>query len=204
MIKRFNEYISEKKNEDSTIITYDELKKFINKEFEKPEEPSTHPYSIHNYELQYKKNDIEVDIIIKYRYEEHKKHYSTILYSDVELSTYLDGEIQESTYKLNNKVVSKSEIEKELLEYIESKWSDELEELRKQNESLNDPGNKRVFDYTLYRIPTNEEMKPFENHPEYTAEDVFNEFCYISVGKGIMSRENKERIIKCCEKLISL
>jgi hypothetical protein len=58
MIKKFNEYITEKKSENSTIITYEELKKFLDKNFEKPNEPSTHPNSVHNYELQYEKNDI--------------------------------------------------------------------------------------------------------------------------------------------------
>ena len=68
--------------------------------------------------------------------------------------------------------------------------------------SINESINDKVFNHTLYRIPTDEELEGFENHPEYTAEDVLNEFRYIIVGRGILDGKNKNMIIECVSKLI--
>ena len=84
------------------------------------------------------------------------------------------------------------------------KFEQFLNESYFEKPSVNDPTGERVFGYTLYRIPTDKEMKPFENHPEYTPEDVLGEFIYIIEGKGIMDGKNKQMIIKCVENLVRL
>jgi len=75
--------------------------------------------------------------------------------------------------------------------------------LKSKNQSMSGTKNK-VFTYTLYRIPTDEELKPFNDHPEMTPEEIFSEFLYIMVGKGILNNEHKQQILEGINKLCSL
>lgn len=61
-----------------------------------------------------------------------------------------------------------------------------------------------VFDRTLYREPTEEELSAFEDHPSISKEDVLSNFHYISVGKGIFTQDKKDQIISWIGKLIDL
>jgi len=61
-----------------------------------------------------------------------------------------------------------------------------------------------VFSSTLYRIPTDEELKKFDKFPDMTAQQVLREFQYTIVGKGIMSEKNRDLIIKSIQRLIEL
>lgn len=61
-----------------------------------------------------------------------------------------------------------------------------------------------VFDHTLYRIPTDDELKGFENYPDISSKQILDEFSYIMVGRGILSESIKNQIIEGIEKLIKL
>jgi len=73
--------------------------------------------------------------------------------------------------------------------------------------TINDEKRKEfpfIFKYTLYRIPTNEEMKAFEKYPELTPKQILNEFGYIQIGKGILSDKIKNKIVESIQKLCDL
>ena len=83
------------------------------------------------------------------------------------------------------------------------------DELIKRLNSKPDPNEIRtefpfVFQYTLYRIPTNEELKNFEKYPELTPKQVLNEFGYIHIGKGVLSDKVKNKIVESIQKLCDL
>lgn len=61
-----------------------------------------------------------------------------------------------------------------------------------------------IFDHTLYRIPTDEELKEFENYPDLSSKQILDEFSYIIIGRGILDGKNKKLIIECVQKLIDL
>jgi len=61
-----------------------------------------------------------------------------------------------------------------------------------------------IFNSTLYRIPTNEELNEFEKYPDLSSKQVLDEFYYIIVGKGMLDSKNKKMIIECVQKLIDL
>lgn len=61
-----------------------------------------------------------------------------------------------------------------------------------------------VFDRTLYREPTEEELSAFEDHPSISKEDVLSNFHYISVGKGIFTKDKKDQIVSWIGKLCRL
>lgn len=61
-----------------------------------------------------------------------------------------------------------------------------------------------VFDYTLYREPTEEELSAFEDYPSISKEDVLSNFHYISVGKGIFTQDKKDQIVSWIGKLCKL
>jgi hypothetical protein len=63
---------------------------------------------------------------------------------------------------------------------------------------------KRVFDHTLYRIPTDNELKEFEKYPDLSSKQILNEFYYIMVGRGILDEDIKGQIIDGIQKLINL
>ena len=65
-------------------------------------------------------------------------------------------------------------------------------------ENFNEP---KVFDHTIYRIPTTAELQKFEKHPDYTPGDVLAEFQYTLIGRGILTMENKTQIIKSISNL---
>jgi len=61
-----------------------------------------------------------------------------------------------------------------------------------------------IFDHTLYRTPTNEELKVFEEYPDISSKQILDEFCYIHIGKGMLDGKIKSEIIESIQKLISL
>jgi len=61
-----------------------------------------------------------------------------------------------------------------------------------------------VFTSTIYRLPTDEELKKFDKFPDMTAQEILGEFQYTIVGKGIMSEKNQNLIIKSIQRLIEL
>ena len=62
----------------------------------------------------------------------------------------------------------------------------------------------KIFTSTLYRIPTDQELKKFEQFPTMTSKEVLSEFQYIIIGKGILNEKHKHTIIECISKLIKL
>ena len=59
-----------------------------------------------------------------------------------------------------------------------------------------------IFQYTLYRLPTEAELDEFEKYPELTADEIVNGFCYTIIGRGITSAKNIETIKDCMRMLI--
>lgn len=57
-----------------------------------------------------------------------------------------------------------------------------------------------IFKRTIYRLPTNEELKEFEDY-QLTADDVIKGFGYTIIGRGIKSKDNIEMIFRCIEML---
>lgn len=51
-----------------------------------------------------------------------------------------------------------------------------------------------IFQYTIYRLPTDEELKEFKNYPNLTAKDIENGFGYTMIGRGIKSGKNIKMI----------
>jgi hypothetical protein len=59
-----------------------------------------------------------------------------------------------------------------------------------------------IFQYTTYRLPSEDELKEFENYPNLTAEDIENGFGYTMIGRGILSETNKKLIQEGIKMLI--
>ncbi|MCK9575741.1 MAG: hypothetical protein WC979_02555 [Candidatus Pacearchaeota archaeon] len=53
-----------------------------------------------------------------------------------------------------------------------------------------DPDKPSIFLYTIYRTPSSDEIKEFENYPQLTADEILNGFCYTCIGRGITSSRN--------------
>lgn len=62
----------------------------------------------------------------------------------------------------------------------------------------------RIFQYTLYRIPTNAELMEFERYSDLTPEEVLNEVSWTLIGKGILDNRVKDQICDSIQKLIVL
>jgi len=69
------------------------------------------------------------------------------------------------------------------------------------NEFINE---NMVFNSTIYRIPTNEELSKFEKYPYMTPHEIYEEIVYSIIGRGIFSRINKENILKSIQKLCDM
>jgi hypothetical protein len=105
-------------------------------------------------------------------------------------------------FKCNNSMVERHG-NLPICNYIEKK----LNETYKLPSSVKD--SKRVefpyiFDRTLYRVPTNEELKEFERYPELTPKQIVNEFTYTIIGKGILGFENRSQIVESIQNLTEL
>lgn len=57
-----------------------------------------------------------------------------------------------------------------------------------------------IFSHTIYRLPTENELKEFENY-DLSSEDIINGFKYTIIGRGIASNKNKQMIIDSIEML---
>lgn len=62
----------------------------------------------------------------------------------------------------------------------------------------------KVFTHTIYRIPTVDELKEFQNHPELTPKEILNEFGYTLIGRGILDSRIKSQIIESITNLCEL
>jgi hypothetical protein len=105
-------------------------------------------------------------------------------------------------FKCNNSMVERHG-NLPICNYIEKR----LNETYKLPSSMK--GTKRVefpfiFDHTLYRVPTDEELKEFEKYPELTPKQILNEFTYTLVGRGILNFENKSQIVESIQNLSDL
>ena len=91
---------------------------------------------------------------------------------------------------------------KEEPDKTDESWADINAYAETRSETSGHPAPK-VFSHTLYKVPTIDELMPFESHPEYTAEDIMDEIWYTIVGRGIMNDKNKQMIIDTIKRLIS-
>jgi hypothetical protein len=57
-----------------------------------------------------------------------------------------------------------------------------------------------IFNHTIYRLPTDEELNEINNY-DLSADEIFNGFGYTIIGRGITSTKNKQMIIKSIEML---
>lgn len=60
-----------------------------------------------------------------------------------------------------------------------------------------------VFGKTLYRVPTNSELKEFEKYPNISEKDILNEFVYTIVGRGVLGHDNLNTIKEAISKLVN-
>ena len=60
-----------------------------------------------------------------------------------------------------------------------------------------------IFQRTIYRLPTQDELKEFENF-NLTGAEVFAGFGYTIIGRGIQSFENKKMIIDSIKSLCEM
>ena len=58
-----------------------------------------------------------------------------------------------------------------------------------------EPDNTKpsIFQYTIYRLPTKEELEEFKNF-NLSAEDINQGFGYTIVGRGMMDGKNKQMV----------
>ncbi|MCK9445985.1 hypothetical protein M0Q50_03735 [bacterium] len=59
-----------------------------------------------------------------------------------------------------------------------------------------------IFQYTIYRLPTEEELDEFINYPNMTPEQIVNGFGYTIIGRGMNSEKNQNMIKQCIQLLI--
>lgn len=57
-----------------------------------------------------------------------------------------------------------------------------------------------IFNHTIYRLPTDDELLEFENY-ELSSDDIVNGFKYTIIGRGIASNKNKQMIIDSIQML---
>jgi hypothetical protein len=74
------------------------------------------------------------------------------------------------------------------------------EELVVRSVNFNEP---YIFQHTIYRIPTVEELKDVNSY-NLSAKEIFNGFGYTIIGRGIKSEKNKKMIINSIKKLCNL
>lgn len=57
-----------------------------------------------------------------------------------------------------------------------------------------DTSKPSIFQYTIYRLPTEGEISEFAKFPDLTAEDILKGFSYTMIGRGILSESVKKMI----------
>lgn len=91
-----------------------------------------------------------------------------------------------------------------LEEYVQ--LNESVEQLQKIADNFGDgkidKSKPSIFQYTIYRLPTKDEIKEFENYPKLTADKILDGFYYTMVGRGILSDESKKRIINGIQLLV--
>jgi hypothetical protein len=76
--------------------------------------------------------------------------------------------------------------------------------LEKQIEKDKIEHPRNVFKGTIYRMPTDEELKQFEKFPKETASQIAEEIGYTIVGRGIQSDDNIKLMKKAAARLMEL
>ena len=61
-----------------------------------------------------------------------------------------------------------------------------------------------IFNHTIYRLPTEEELAEFENYPNLSAQEIVNGFGYTMIGKGRPNSENTLLQKESLERLMEL
>ena len=51
-----------------------------------------------------------------------------------------------------------------------------------------------IFQYTIYRLPTKDEIEEFENFPLLSPDDILKGFSYTMIGRGIKNQKNIKMI----------
>lgn len=69
------------------------------------------------------------------------------------------------------------------------------------NESIEENEKPKIFTYTKYDLPSEEDLKDIDSK-NLSAKEIFNGFSYTIVGRGINSNSNKDKIIKSIKMLI--
>jgi hypothetical protein len=57
-----------------------------------------------------------------------------------------------------------------------------------------DTSKPSIFQYTIYRLPTEDEIAEFTKFPDLTADDILKGFSYTMIGRGILSESVKKMI----------
>jgi len=63
--------------------------------------------------------------------------------------------------------------------------------------------NPKFFSYTHYKLPNEEELKDINNYG-LSSNEILNGFKYSIVGRGVMSKDNKIKIIESIKMLCNL
>lgn len=79
---------------------------------------------------------------------------------------------------------------------------EDLERLHDIIGGTTDNTKPSIFQYTIYRLPTEEELNEFAEFPNLTAKDIEKGFGYTIIGRGMASPKNKQMIINSIQMLI--
>jgi len=79
---------------------------------------------------------------------------------------------------------------------------DHLNTIHAEFGGTTDNSKPSIFQYTIYRLPTNDEIVEFKQYPDLSPNDIVNGLYYTMVGRGILSERIKGNIIKAIEMLI--
>lgn len=71
------------------------------------------------------------------------------------------------------------------------------------NESITENKTPKIFSYTAYRLPTEDELKEIDSC-NLNAEEINKGFGYTIIGKGMADNKNKKMIIDAISKLCSM
>lgn len=102
------------------------------------------------------------------------------------------------------------DIKKEEIERLAKEWKpvkESVEDLQRIADLTGgevDRTKPSIFQYTIYRLPTEEELKEFAEFPNLTAKEIENGFGYTIIGRGIASAKNKQMIIDSIQMLIDM
>lgn len=73
----------------------------------------------------------------------------------------------------------------------------------KSEDAMIDASKPSIFQYTIYRLPSYDEIMEFANFPNLSADEILKGFKYTMIGRGILSKENKNMIQESLKMLIN-